>query len=76
MLRLENQLWIYSPSTDRNIQNSGHMLRQSVMGSDLSYEDMLKQGEGTEFIINSVKFNQKIPEFIFTKVALKQWQLS
>jgi len=163
MLKLENQLWIYSPSTDRTIQISGHMLRQSVMGSDLSYEDMmddrkltdvysavisgnetlegretyvmeltakvtdvsyysrkmwidvqrfvplkeelfarsgqllkrtilsdvrqidgrwfpmtvvykdmLKQGEGTEFRINSVRFNQKIPEYIFTKAALKQ----
>lgn len=163
MLKLENQLWIYSPSTDRTIQISGHMLRQSVMGSDLSYEDMmddrklqdvydaevigqekiddrdvwvlqltakvedvayhsqkmwidqerfiplkqelyaksgqllkrttlseveqiqgrwfptfvvykdmLKQGNGTEFKMTSVKFNQEIPEYIFTKAALKQ----
>jgi outer membrane lipoprotein-sorting protein len=163
MLKLENQLWIYSPSTDRIIQISGHLLRQSVMGSDLSYEDMmddrklteiysaalgeeevvdgrktrvlnlsakvsdaayqsarmwvdeewyvplkedlfarsgqllkrttlgdvkqiagrwfptrivykdmLKQGSGTEFVITSVKFNQPIPEYIFTKAALKQ----
>jgi outer membrane lipoprotein-sorting protein len=163
MLKLENQLWIYSPSTDRTIQISGHMLRQSVMGSDLSYEDMmddrklsdiytakiigdevidgrktyildltakvsdaayhsrkmwidterlvplkeelfaksgqslkrttlsdvkqiegrwfpetlvykdmLKQGGGTEFKITSIKFNQKIPDYIFTKAALKQ----
>ncbi len=41
MLKLEDALWIYSPSTDRIIQISGHMLRQSVMGSDLSYEDMM-----------------------------------
>jgi outer membrane lipoprotein-sorting protein len=41
MLKLEGQLWMYSPSTDRIIQISGHMLRQSVMGSDLSYEDMM-----------------------------------
>ncbi|MCK4559392.1 MAG: outer membrane lipoprotein-sorting protein [Calditrichia bacterium] len=41
MLKLEDQLWMYSPSTDRTIQISGHMLRQSVMGSDLSYEDMM-----------------------------------
>jgi outer membrane lipoprotein-sorting protein len=163
MLKLENQLWIYSPSTDRIIQISGHMLRQSVMGSDLSYEDMmddrkltdiysatvkgteaidgrntyileliakvddaaynsqkiwvdmerfiplkqemyaksgqllkrttlsdvrqvqgrwfpmsivykdvLKDGEGTEFKMTSVKFDQIIPEYIFTKAALKQ----
>jgi outer membrane lipoprotein-sorting protein len=163
MLKLEGQLWIYSPSTDRIIQISGHMLRQSVMGSDLSYEDMmddrklteiysavingeevldgrkawildltakvsnvtynsvkmwvdseryvplkeelfarsgqllkrttmsdvrkidgrwfpakivykdvLKQGDGTEFNITSIKFNQQIPGYIFTKAALKQ----
>jgi outer membrane lipoprotein-sorting protein len=163
MLKLEDQLWIYSPSTDRTIQISGHMLRQSVMGSDLSYEDMmddrkltdvytskvtgseiidaretfvldltskvtdaayhsrkmwidserfvplkeelfaksgqllkrtilsdvkqiegrwfpltvvykdmLKQGGGTEFKITTIKFNQIIPDYIFTKAALKQ----
>lgn len=42
MLKLENYLWIYSPSTDRTIQLSGHMLKQSLMGSDLSYEDMME----------------------------------
>jgi len=163
MLKLEGQLWIYSPSTDRIVQISGHMLRQSVMGSDLSYEDMmddrkltdsynakliseeklggrntyllqltarvedvayysqkiwidteryiplqqelyaksgqllkrtelkdvkqiqgrwfpttiiykdmLKQGNGTEFRITSILFDQKIPEYIFSKAALKQ----
>lgn len=163
MLKLEGQLWIYSPSTDRIIQISGHMLRQSVMGSDMSFEDMmddrkltetyssniiaeekiddrstwvlqltakvadiayysqkiwvdqeryvplkqelyaksgqllkrvelkdvqkiqnrwfpttiiykdmLKEGKGTEFKMNDIKFNQEIPEYIFTKAALKQ----
>ncbi|WCL80656.1 outer membrane lipoprotein-sorting protein [Saprospira sp. CCB-QB6] len=42
MLKLEDRLWIYSPATDRSIQLSGHLLRQSVMGSDLSYEDMME----------------------------------
>lgn len=163
MLKLEGQLWIYSPSTDRVIQISGHMLRQPVMGSDLSYEDMmddrklsdvytakvsgeenvgdrrawvmeltakvtdiayyrqklwvdqerfiplkqelyarggqllkrtemgdvrqvqgrwfpftvlykdmLKQGGGTEFKVTTIRFNDKIPDYIFTKAALKQ----
>lgn len=48
MLKLEGQLWIYSPSTDRIIQISGHMLRQSVMGSDLSYEDMMDDRKLTD----------------------------
>jgi outer membrane lipoprotein-sorting protein len=42
MLKLKDKLWMYSPSTDRTIRISGHMLRQSVMGSDLSYEDMME----------------------------------
>ncbi|MDZ7316444.1 MAG: outer membrane lipoprotein-sorting protein [candidate division KSB1 bacterium] len=42
MLKLEDQLWTFSPQTDRIIKISGHMLRQSVMGSDLSYEDMME----------------------------------
>lgn len=42
MLKLGDQLWTYYPSTDRTILISGHMLRQSVMGSDLSYEDMME----------------------------------
>ena len=163
MLKLENELYIYNPSTDRTIKLSGHMLRQSVMGSDLSYEDMmedrklldvytakvvmeetigdrkvyvlelnakvddvayakrkmwidteryvplkeelfaksgqllkkttlsdvvqidgrwfpktilykdmLKDGEGTIFSLTSVKFDQDIPDYIFTKAALKK----
>ncbi|MEQ9443908.1 MAG: outer membrane lipoprotein-sorting protein [Cyclobacteriaceae bacterium] len=48
MLKLEDQLWIYSPNSDRTILISGHMLRQSVMGSDLSYEDMMEDRKLTE----------------------------
>jgi len=162
MLKLDDRLWMYSPATDRTIQISGHMLRQSVMGSDLSYEDMmedpklindydavvtgekdvdgrpcwiveltakhadvayhfrkiwvdkarniplkedliaksgkllkrmtldnitfmngrwypkrfvfkdmLKSGEGTEFLVESIEFNVDIPEHLFTKAALR-----
>ena len=42
MLKLDDKLWTYSPQTDRVIQISGHMLRQSVMGSDMSYNDMME----------------------------------
>lgn len=41
MLRLDDKLWTYTPEpNDRIIAISGHLLRQSVMGSDLSYEDL------------------------------------
>ena len=41
MLKLDDKIWNYTPEpNDRIITISGHLLRQSVMGSDLSYEDM------------------------------------
>lgn len=43
MLKVEDNLWIYDPGTDRTIQISGNMLKQSVMGSDLSYEDFMEE---------------------------------
>ena len=45
MLKLGDKLWTYSPQTDRVIQISGHMLRQSVMGSDMSYNDMMEEAK-------------------------------
>jgi outer membrane lipoprotein-sorting protein len=48
MLKLDNQLWIFTPQTDRIIRISGHMLRQSVMGSDLSYEDLMDDAQYSE----------------------------
>jgi len=48
MLKLDDKLWIYNPSADRTIQISGHMLRQSMMGSDISYEDMMEENELTQ----------------------------
>ncbi len=60
MLKLEDQLWIYSPSTDRTIQISGHMLRQSVMGSDLSYEDMMDDRKLTEIYDATVEGHEEI----------------
>ena len=42
MLKTGEKLYTYYPQTDRVIQISGHMLRQSVMGSDMSYNDMME----------------------------------
>ncbi len=36
------------------------------------YKDMLKQGDGTEFKMTKISFDQKIPEHIFSKASLKQ----
>jgi outer membrane lipoprotein-sorting protein len=41
MLRLGEELWTYMPSVDRVQKISGQMLRQGLMGSDMSYEDLM-----------------------------------
>jgi outer membrane lipoprotein-sorting protein len=40
MLRLGEDMWLYMPSIERTQKISGHMLREGMMGSDVSYEDM------------------------------------
>ena len=54
MLKLRDQLWTYTPSTDRTIQIAGHMLRQSVMGSDMSYEDLMEDPRLQNLYVASV----------------------
>lgn len=45
MLKLGDELWLYMPSVERVQKLSGHMLRQGMMGGDLSYEDLMSSGE-------------------------------
>jgi outer membrane lipoprotein-sorting protein len=42
-LKKGNELWIYFPDADDIMRISGHMLRKGMMGSDLSYEDMMEE---------------------------------
>lgn len=42
MLKKNDELWIYMPSVEKVQKLSGHMLREGMMGSDVSYEDMLE----------------------------------
>jgi len=60
MLKLDDKLWTYSPQTDRVIQISGHMLRQSVMGSDMSYNDMMEDRPLQEIYKANITGNEKI----------------
>ncbi len=64
ILKIEDIVKIYYPSAERVMRLSGHMLRQSMMGSDFSYEDMterskkLKQ-EYTGEVIGDETFNDR-----------------
>jgi outer membrane lipoprotein-sorting protein len=70
MLKLDNLLWIFSPSTDRIIQISGHMLRQSVMGSDLSYEDMMEDPHLLNHYTGKLDGEEKIEDRICWIIVL------
>ncbi len=64
MLKLKDQVWLYFPEpTDRIIAISGHLLRQSVMGSDHSYEDITENKKLIDMydanIISSEKINNR-----------------
>jgi outer membrane lipoprotein-sorting protein len=82
------RLWVdserYVPLKEELFAKSGKLLKRSEMSDVVQiggrwfprtvfYRDMLKQGsEGTEFRITDIRFNQEIPDYIFSKAALKQ----
>jgi outer membrane lipoprotein-sorting protein len=70
MLKLEDQLWIYSPSSDRIILIAGHMLRQSVMGSDMSYEDLMEDKKLIDHYNAEVMGTEKINDRLCWVVRL------
>jgi len=43
-LKLDDNLWIYLPDAQDVVKISGHLLRDSIMGSDISYDDIMDQG--------------------------------
>lgn len=45
MLKKGDDLWLYMPRAERTQKISGHLLRQGMMGSDISYEDMMEAAE-------------------------------
>jgi outer membrane lipoprotein-sorting protein len=43
-LKVDKDLWMYFPSEQETIKISGHLLKEGMMGSDVSYEDALESG--------------------------------
>ena len=48
LLKKGTDLWMYLPNIDRTQRISGHLLRQGLMGSDFSYEDMMENNRFAE----------------------------
>jgi hypothetical protein len=36
------------------------------------YKDLLKEGEGTEFFVDTIELDVAIPDHLFSKAALKK----
>lgn len=80
-LKINDELWIYFPDADDIMKISGHMLRQGMMGSDISYEDMMRREEldktydvtltGSETIRGTdcfiVEMNAKIKDALYAR---------
>ncbi|MCS5421292.1 MULTISPECIES: outer membrane lipoprotein-sorting protein [Psychrilyobacter] len=67
-LRNGKNLWIYMPSTSRTVKISKHMLKESMMGSDISYDDQtdrnkystlynseITQETPTQYVLNLIR---------------------
>lgn len=80
-LKIDDEMWIYFPDADDTLKISGHMLNQGMMGSDISYEDMMENEElldqyeptlGTDTNINGTDCYQIILEAIVDDVTYEK----
>jgi outer membrane lipoprotein-sorting protein len=60
-LKIDKELWIYFPDADDIMKISGHMLRQGMMGSDISYEDIMET-EHIEKKYNAKRLKDRVVE--------------
>ncbi|MBP7096528.1 MAG: outer membrane lipoprotein-sorting protein [Spirochaetia bacterium] len=54
-LKLGDELWMYFPKEDDTVKISGHLLREGMMGSDVSYEEALESDSLSEIYDAVVK---------------------
>ncbi|MGB3986755.1 MAG: outer membrane lipoprotein-sorting protein, partial [Bacillota bacterium] len=54
ILKIGDDLWLFSPTADEEVRLSGEMLNQGLMGSDFSYQDALASERLTELYESTV----------------------
>ena len=59
-LKLGKDLWMYFPKEADTVKISGHLLKEGMMGSDLSYEDALESKDFTATYSASVKGRESV----------------
>ena len=80
-------MWVdkvrYLPLREERYAKSGKLLKSLVINEifkvgerwypkKMTFKDELKQGSGTKFVIDSIEFNAKIPDHIFSKASLRR----
>ncbi len=59
-LKLGKDLWIWFPKEQDTVKISGHLLKEGMMGSDVSYEDALESGDFKAKYAASLKGRDKV----------------
>ena len=70
MLKVGGELWMYMPAIEKVQKISGHMLRQGMMGSDVSYEDLLEFSEWQEMYTAALQGEESCGESTCWKLKL------
>lgn len=80
------KIWVdkvrYIPLKEELYAKSGKLLKRTELSNitrignrwypkKIVFKDMLKKGDGTEFIIDEIEFDKEIDTYIFTKASLK-----
>jgi outer membrane lipoprotein-sorting protein len=80
-------MWVdqerYVPHREERYAKSGKLLKKIDLKGfkriegrwfpmRMVFKDVLKTGEGTEFVVESIEFNVPIPEHLFSKAALRR----
>ena len=80
-------MWVdqerFVPLKEEYYAKSGQLLKSTELSDvvkiqgrwfprKILFKDMLKNGKGTEFEIVEIKFNENIPDYIFSKAVLKK----
>jgi len=72
ILKIGDDLWLFSPSAEEEVKLSGEMLNQGMMGSDFSYQDALESARLLELYDSDVRGMETVdrrPCFVLELVA-------
>lgn len=70
MLKKTDELWMWLPSVEKTQKISGHMLRQGLMGSDMSYEDLMESSRWRDMYGGTVAGEETIDGHKVWKIDL------